>query len=300
VPASTEPLVQLSCEHLIELRAGCYLARVAPAAGGRVASLSWLGAAAPRALLVEWDLAAFDQHAWPKAGAFPMLPFANRLPPNGFRARGTPVCPEPGPEGFPVHGSAHRRKWEAVAVSGTQAVLRYAHKPGDAGWPWTWSAEQEMDLSDAGLTVVIRVRNESEGSMPLGIGWHPYHPLPPETSAISKRIQAEARRELDEDGRAAETGAEPVFGMRPGETAAFVGWDGGFRLPAVDGTIVVTCEGASSLVLHRPAAGDYLCAEPVTLLPGHLCEDTDESGPGWLQPGDTQRFSWTCGFEAIA
>ena len=78
----------LSSDDLVELHAGAYTATVAPAAGGRVASLSWHSGATQCPLLVGWDGRPFDEHHWPKAGAFPMLPFANRLPRDGFRFRG--------------------------------------------------------------------------------------------------------------------------------------------------------------------------------------------------------------------
>ena len=69
--ASSELSVQLSGHDIISLRGGAYAAAIAPSAGGRVASLRWARRGLSRPLLVQWKGDAFDEHAWPKAGALP-------------------------------------------------------------------------------------------------------------------------------------------------------------------------------------------------------------------------------------
>jgi aldose 1-epimerase len=290
--------VRLSCENLIELRSGDYTAKVAPTAGGRIASLIWRKAGASFPLLVEWDGRPFDEHDWPKAGAFPMLPFANRLPREGFRFRGRVFRPEPGPAGFALHGFAHRRAWNVVESSRDRSVMRWAHEGLDAGWPWAWSAQQQVELGECGMTVTINVRNESTEPMPLAMGWHPYHPVGPDVAHEDLQFVAGARRDLDAQGSAEDHDRKPSFAMRRGETAAFTQWSGRVRLCAhARGVIAVACQGGSLLILHRPDSGDYVCAEPITLLPGHLGREPNSLGRGVLQPGETQRLSWSCGFE---
>ena len=175
--------------------------------------------------------------------------------------------------------------------------MRLEHEGGDAGWPWAWSAEQRVVLGDDGLTVTIGVTSDSAEAMPLVVGWHPYHPADRGIAAGDLQFAAAARRELDEEGGAEDSDRRSSFAMRRGETAAFAGWDGQLRLRADPGAIVVGCEGAAHLVLHRPSSGDYVCAEPVTGLPGHLGRVVGSSRPGELQPGETQRLRWSCGFE---
>lgn len=280
------------------MRSGPYSASIAPAAGGRVLSLAWSTGGVRCPLLVEWDGAGFDEHDWPKAGAFPMLPFANRLPREGFRFEGGVCRPRPGPAGFALHGIAHRRAWSVGDASRERAKLRLVHDEGDEGWPWGWTAEQDIELGERGLRVTLALRNDAARPMPVGIGWHPYHPVQPHIEPAGLQFIAAARCELDSEGRAgAEQEPPPLFGMRRGETAVFTGWDRRLQISSTGGgTIAVGCDGASNLVLHRPGGGDYLCAEPVTELPGPLGQGTGAGGV--LHPGEVRTLSWSCGYKA--
>jgi aldose 1-epimerase len=285
--------VRLGCEQPIELRSGAYSARIAPAAGGRLASLAWND----RPLLVPWNGGDFDEHAWPKAGAFPMLPFSNRLPAAGFRFGDRVFRPEPGPTGFALHGFAHRRKWDLVQASADRALLRCAHDGQSEGWPWAWSAQQEVLLAPHGITVTLMLTNESGEPMPAGPGWHPYHPVGSGVAGGDLQFEAGARRDLDAQGTVVAAEREPTFAVHRGDTAAFSAWTGALRLRGGDGVVSVRSGGAPHLVLHRPRDAGYLCAEPVALLPGQLGAVHD--GDGVLLPGDTQRLSWACGFEPL-
>ena len=276
------------------LQCGPYTAVIVPAAGGRVASLAWGDGPDALALLVEWTGTDFDEHQWPKAGAFPMLPFANRLPPDGFLFEGVRHRPQPGPAGFALHGVAHRRPWQVDEASGRHARLRQVHEAGEEGWPWPWTAQQDILLDAQGLQVTLRLRNDGDRPMPAGLGWHPYHPWAAAGASAPLHIGASARHALDAHGRAALDASAPVFGAQPDETAVFSAWDRRIRMPATGGRIIVACgEGAAALVMHRPASGDYVCAEPVTALPGRLGEAGNE-----LRAGEVRTLTWRCGCEA--
>ncbi|MBT9552541.1 MAG: hypothetical protein IV088_16945 [Hydrogenophaga sp.] len=292
MPASTEPAVRLCGDPSIKLRAGAYTATVVLAAGGRIANLDWSQAGARHPLLLAWDGSSFDEHDWPKAGAFPMLPFANRLPPGGFDWRGQPVRPQPGPNGFALHGIAHRKPWRVREATDQRAHLELVHVRGDVGWPWSWSARQDVQLEADGLRVRLTVRNDDVKPMPVCLGWYPYHPAPTEITPDDLRFTALARRELDEHGGDDGRDRAQGFGMRRGETAAFRGWDGTARLQvAGGGAIDVTTQGTCGLVLHRPSSGDYLCIEPVTALPGHLGRESGTDATSVLLPGEERTLS---------
>lgn len=287
---------------VLTLRAANYEARLAPSAGGRLASLDWVGPGGPQPLVVPWDGQPFEAHFWPKAGAFPMIPFANRLTPEGFSFRGRQVQPQHGPQGFPLHGLAHRRVWQVVAAGEDFAYLRLAHLP-DADWPWAFTASQSICLSAHGILLELAVRNDSAETMPLSIGWHPYHPIDESFAAEGLLICAKARHELDPQGRATEVTSSSVFGSDTGETVAFSGWDGNMRLQTVAaGSITVACKGSSRVVFHAPATGRYVCVEPVTQLPGRLGEasatsGTEPSRTGALPSGATSSLSWHCAWQ---
>lgn len=286
-------------ESMITLRAEGYEARIAPAAGGRLASLDWIGAGGSRPLLVPMDGQHFDPHNWPKAGAFPMIPFANRLATEGFSFRGKQVRPQPGPQGFALHGLAHRRPWQVITQKADFALLQLEHKPDDY-WPWAFTAKQSIHLSEQGLSLTLSVRNDSSEPMPLSIGWHPYHPVERGFNAPELLMRAKSRHDLDLQGRAVETRSAPLFGMGPGETAAFSGWDGTVKLRTdAAGVTAITCSGTRRVVLHAPATGVYVCIEPVTQLPGHLGEALGEGrqAPSWtpaLPVAATASLSWQC------
>lgn len=247
-------------------------------------------------LLQAWDGAAFAEHVWPKAGAFPMLPFANRLSAAGFRFGNRLVRPEPGPSGIVQHGVAHRRTWRLLNVSAERACMQL-EMDSTPDWPWAWSAEMDVSLSDIGMSVVMRVRNASTEPMPLSMGWHPYHPTDSSIRSRDLTFDAIARHDLDAEASASLHTSAPVFDMAPGETAAFSGWRGQSSLRVRgEGAIEVACTGSPHLVMHRPMSGDYLCIEPVTVLPGWLGEDA----ASLLEPGSARQLSWTCGFRAKA
>jgi aldose 1-epimerase len=283
--------MRLSCTSLVALRFGEYRATVAPAAGGRIASLVRTRDGVSCPLIVEWSGGEFDAHDWPKAGAFPMIPFANRLPADGFAFAGKWIRPKPGPSGFALHGFAHRNAWNVLVASDERVLMAYDHEGLDPGWPWAWSATQEVRLAETGVTVNIHVRNASGEPMPLAVGWHPYHPIPREVFPGDLRFKARARRELDAQGTAQDVEGEPAFTMGRGETAAFTDWSGDATLRTTGGVIVIAGEGASNLVVHRPQSGEYLCAEPVSSLPGHLAHAIP------LQAGESRSLTWSCRFE---
>ena len=277
---------------LVELQSGAYRATLAPFAGARVGTLTWSDASRSVDLLQAWDGAAFAEHVWPKAGAFPMLPFANRIPAAGFRFRNKLVQPEPGPSGIAQHGIAHRRPWRLMNVSAARACMQLEVHP-TSDWPWAWSAELDVSLGSTGMCVVMRVCNAATEPMPLSMGWHPYHPTDVHTRSFDLIFDAVARHDLDAEAKATLHTSSPIFDLTPGETAAFSGWDGKSSLRVHGkGSIEVACTGSPHLVLHRPMTGEYLCIEPVTALPGWLGEEA----ASLLEPGSARQLSWTCGF----
>lgn len=276
---------------LILLKSGAYKACLAPAAGGRVMSLDWLNRGQWRPLLVPWDGQPFKPDAWPKAGAFPMLPFANRLHPQGFGFDGRQVRPQPSAQGFALHGFAHRQAWQVLAVQADSALIEWTHE-AQADWPWSFTARQELQLGVGGLAVRLSVRNDAAQAMPLAMGWHPYHPHRAGATVDSLVFKAQARHELDGHGRAQDTGGRPDFAMSSGETAAFSRWDGRAVSTGADCAIVISCQSADHLVLHKPTTADYLCIEPVTTLPGHLGDGLLQDTTARLQAGQTRTLHW--------
>jgi aldose 1-epimerase len=227
-----------------------------------------------------------------------MLPFANRLPASGFVFGDRRAQPQAGPLGLVQHGLAHRAAWR-VQASGTDTLsLVWTHVP-DTQWPWAFCASQIFRLSPDGLTLNLGVRNQGDIAMPLVLGWHPYHPLADGVIPQGTPIRAQTQHSLDHEGHAGPPTTRSdrdALALAPGETLAFAGWDGHFRLgQGADGAIVTRSRGTSNLVLHAAPDARYLCVEPVTQLPGHLICSAQ---PAVLAPGERADLQWSCAWEA--
>ena len=277
---------------IIVLRHQRHQAVLLPGLGGRLASLRWLDDGDHwHDLVAPLEVPGFDPHEWPKAGAFPMLPFSNRMPPEGVRAGGLSAHPEAGPAGVAIHGLAHRRAWQVVDRTGSSARLALSVAAGEEGWPWAWAAVQEVCLTADGLQWQLQVTNPGAVPMPVSMGWHPY--LLADARADALQCRAAQRLVLDPEGRAEGPAERQDSVMQPGDTAAFSSWSGTARVHWRPGLqIALSCEGAAHLVVHRPLSGRYLCVEPVTVLPGQL--GAARPGAGVLPAGGTQSLSIHC------
>ena len=284
------------------MRAGRYEASIAPNAGGRVTRLSWVNDWGHRAeLLVPLTSANFDPHQWPKAGAFPMIPFANRLPDAGIFSElewGKIVSVSPNGR---QHGLVHRRAWKVNSANKSHVHLSFTHDQVSVDWPWRFSAEMEMDLHDDGMVVVIRLTNNAEQPMPAVIGWHPYHPLAStQDNAAALVLEAKQRIPLEKSGRISPRHKWSSFSAFAAldtviETTAFSGWKHDARLKkSLDIEVQIGGQGWDHLVVHRPVDSNYICIEPVTLLPGEIGQTVDPNGLGMLLSGETLTAIWTC------
>lgn len=283
----------LSPTPLTHLRHGPFIAALAPAAGGRVASFSVEEDGEQKDLLLPLGPGPFDSHQWPKAGAFPMAPFANRLPRGGFRFDGRHVDPQPGIEGFPVHGFVHRGAWNLLDHADGSALIGFEHDGQGEGWPWAFSIRQRVTLDDRGLEVRMTLRNVGPDRMPFGMGWHPYHPSSPEAGLDDAAFEAQERLPLDDEGRAGRGVSPAPHRMAPGETAAFRHWAGRVQLSAGGQRLHIEASGWDHLVMHRPLSCAYLCVEPVTLLPGALALEVLPAA-AVLLPQEERSATWRC------
>jgi aldose 1-epimerase len=291
----------------IHLASGPYQASLAPAAGGRLASLTWTGGAdQPVHLVVPQMQDSFEPHHWPKAGAFPMVPFANRLPAAGFffRSRWVGLQPAPGSR-FALHGMAHRRPWQVLDVARASTTLMYRHPQGDEGWPWPFETMLQATVDGEGLHIALRMTNLSHEPMAAGLGWHPYHPLAPSPVATeSLTFEALERWPLNPEGKAdrdlssplAGNNRESAYAVAPGETIAFAGWNQQARIRVGDKVdALIRGRGWANLVVHRPVGASYLCVEPTVLLPGELGDAANRrSDAGVLLPEASTTAEWHC------
>jgi aldose 1-epimerase len=175
------------------LQAGALTMDVAPAAGGRIASLASAGEGgqrmdwlAPMSLDCLGD--GFEALAWPKAGCYPLLPFSNRIRDGRFQWGGREIrlAPHPG-QAHAMHGLAHARAWAVERLTASSIELGLCYVPEADNWPWPFTATQTLVLSESGLDAVMTLRNDGDSSMPAGGGFHPYFARTPDT-----RVQFDA------------------------------------------------------------------------------------------------------------
>lgn len=259
---------------MIEIAHGPFLARVIPAWGGRVASLHHASAGD---ILVPIAAETFDPLNWPKAGGYPLFPYHNRIRQAAFWHEGLlhQLRANPALGGDVMHGPAHQRPWEAVSSTASSVVLRLNYG-ADADWPFSFTAEQEIALTDARLAVHLRLINQSEETMPCCFGWHPYL-----SADLSAPAQTNARLSYPLDGQNLPTG-EHAISRQAQDIPADVGYTLHFR----DWTIASykLTEGFEISVTADPVFGQiavhrmptYLCLEPVSAAAGVLNMPEDQ------------------------
>lgn len=282
----------------IHLRAGRYQAWIAPQAGGRLCRLSWHGGQDEIELVEPLvDGQPFARDDWPKQGAFPMLPYANRLRKAEFDWQGRRVRVRSAPgQAHGLHGLGHRRAWAVHAQAAGRVELHLTHQADDAEWPWTFESTLSYALSAQGLTVRLSLTNRSDAAMPAILGWHPYVPAH-WLDAGAALTHAGSLHDLGADGLdfpapdQTDAPTQPMtLDLSHTGTRVLRDWSTEFRLRDRAGLYwKLWAQHAPHLVLHVPPSRAYACIEPVTALPGnlHLAERPDVHQAIALPPGSS-------------
>ena len=266
----------------VRLQAGHYAAEISPSAGGRLLSLTYTDGHPPIDCIVPWrGEEPFHTHDWPKAGAFVMLPFTNRLAPAQFMWCGKDITLDnASPTQQGLHGFGHRSPWQLLQTTSSSAELQMVHAGADAEWPWSFEANLMYQLSEEGLRVQISVCNTSAEAMPLSLGWHPFLPYsaaPPNTTD-AWRVLAQRQHVIGLDGLGhAEVsmtqGPIQTFSLpaKQAGTVAFENYTGQIKLPLNrDWQLTLRSQHAPHLLIHTPLGFSHVCVEPITALPGAL------------------------------
>jgi aldose 1-epimerase len=274
----------------IELRAGPMRAVLFPAAGGRVGQLHH---ALAGDVLVPLADARFNPMQWPRAGAYPLVPYHNRIAGARLVNNGETIQLVPHPAAAPhsLHGPAHRRPWRVVDAAGVAArlALEYAE---DEDWPWPFLAEQHFELSPLGMTVTLSVTNRGQTSMPAGLGWHPYFNSAGPASANAEFCWRHADDYLPDGLRAPATQA--AIGA---PTAYLQEWSGAAAVLLSGARLTIGADPLfAHLVLHR--SDGITCIEPVSHVANGFnlaAQGVADTGTVWLDPGATLAGKiWLC------
>lgn len=266
----------------VRIHAGEYEAIISPSAGARLLKLTYNNNNRQIDCVVPFNqIASIDAHQWPKAGAFVMLPFTNRLDPAEFEWQGRLIDLENGSNsGQGLHGFGHRRDWTITDTSDSQVALEYNHTTSSAEWPWTFHAKLVYSVSALGLSVALSVRNTDITSMPVSLGWHPFIPLQTSDAPVNSMLRFSASRmhDIGLDGlgiaHLSEVAAtQHVFTMnaKTASTMAFENFSGDVEIFIEKNLCLkLMSQHAPHLLVHRPNKLPFVCVEPVGSLPGAL------------------------------
>ncbi|MDO7833544.1 aldose 1-epimerase [Sphingobium sp. HBC34] len=278
------------------MRAGALEAALSPAAGG---SLLWLALDG-----VDLLRRAPDEATDPLAMAsFPLVPYANRIADGrfAFAGRSHQLPRNFGDHPHSIHGFGWQAKWTASGTAPSSTRLTHMHA-GDAGWPWSYRAEQHVMLTPSQMFMSLSLFNAGDTPMPAGLGFHPYFLA---DAATTIRFDARSLWLSTPDMLPDREAAADMLGdwSRPaivrGDTLvdnAYAGWTGPAIVQRGDGLrLTVSATGADFLHVYRPPASNDFCLEPVS----HMPDAINRNAMPVLPPGDTARLSMTIAIDKI-
>lgn len=273
----------------IRLSKGSLVAEVQPGCGARLARLARHDTYGDVFdYLVPLGSEPFASDEWPKAGAFPMLPYTNMLRDDTLHWRGRAILVRETPAASSsLHGWGLRREWDVVDESAHCCVLQL-DSPAQPEWPWHYQAYLSVTLDELGVDMQLSITNLSAQDMPAGLGMHPYFHWPAgarltfASEAIWRSPSEEIRWpseqrvhvgeiEVVSVGGGLDTGGRSTwFAEVPVESGRFdarIDYAGGLR------SATVRSSDATWLVIHSPAGRPYLCLEPSTHRVGAFDDD---------------------------
>lgn len=259
-----------------------------PLAGGR---MMYLRHADHGDILVPLRDASFSPSNWPKAGAFPLFPFHNRLRNAAFNYGGHVVQLKPNAANGTdtMHGPAHRRPWQVTGKGSSFITMNLAYQPDDE-WPFHFTATQHFELHEDQLTITLKLTNTDDATMPAGLGWHPYFQPSRDgkviTNATTRWEQNDTTKCPEEFERSSSTDDSL---LKLDSTVHYANWTNASARIGDGAAISLSADKAlSHLVLHRK--NEYLCIEPTSHAAGAfatLPEPPTETGIRMLAPGET-------------
>lgn len=265
---------------VFRLVAGDLRAEIVPEVGGSLSGFWTEGGGHRR---THWlrpaDQQSLGLHNPLGMASFPLVPFCNRIRDGRASFEGREIRFPPnhpaGSSPHPLHGIGWQRSW-AVDSANRHAVDMSLQVDASPAWPWSFLAQQRIELDERALRVSISVTNRDQVAMPAGIGHHPYFLHTPGTRLASATT---AMWRADEDKLPVELATgEVVDRLRAGVVLAeldldnnFVGWDHAARIdwPAdasgpVRSLLMRSDPVLGYFVVYSPRGADHFCAEPVS------------------------------------
>jgi aldose 1-epimerase len=248
---------------------GVLAAEIAPHLGARLCRLEVLDQKLDLVVpLRTWDA---PEHNWPKAGAYPLIPYSNRIAGARLTFDGSTYALPPHPLDLPntLHGHAQRCAWQTHRSDSQRAEL-VLHSDLSEHWPWPFEARIAFELSGNALDVSFALRNRGTTAMPAGLGWHPFLAI---DTGSTIRFDAKRSWELDDSflptGNAFAVRQPTALTCRDWQTrdcAIYASeWNGTALVERDAGVVRLTAAAPfTHLVAYTPRGGPYFCVEPVS------------------------------------
>ncbi len=279
-------MVSLADHQTVNISSDLLTAEFKPALGGRMSRLLMTGGTD---IIVPLDDDEINLLHWPKAGAYPLFPYHNRIAQAQFWWDEKFVRLKAHPEAMPhsLHGPGHQRRWIVREVTASTVTMQLDYRV-DADWPWSFLATQKYALNGTELTVELTLHNKDNKPMPAGIGWHPYfvgngdvfHDAQYRWLYDADFIPTGKRERLSGDDLKS---APQTQYLQQWKSAAF--------MLANDLHVKMTAEAIfDHLVIHK--AQNYTCLEPVSHVGNAvnlISHGVDDIGIRCLAPEETMR-----------
>ncbi|MFB9951904.1 hypothetical protein ACFFP0_23900 [Rhizobium puerariae] len=274
---------QLTGTTSLEITSSDLIACFSPEMGGRLLELRVVDG--PH-IFIPTKPHSFAVTSWPRAGAYPLVPYHNRLENAQISVGGETFLLEGHPAAPPhtLHGPGHTQPWTLVSHGASELTMKLDYH-ADAHWSWPFEAIQSFCLDSGLFKLSVSLRNTGEKPMPGGLAWHPYF-------ASAKSVSTDARYVWPHREDYLPTGECIELTDRPAAEAlptlylqdwrkALVSCADGYQAE-VSATSAFDC-----LIIHR---GDpaHICVEPATHVPSawNLPDDPEAVGARILHPGE--------------
>jgi aldose 1-epimerase len=278
----------------------------------------------PREML--WAHQDFDSgNERPSGSGIPLLfPFPGRIGNARFTFGGREYLLEPADGlGNAIHGFVYNRPWRAIEHNANRVSGSFHASFDDRAvltrWPADFRIRATYTIKGAKLTLQIECENTGEGSLPYGLGAHPYFRLPlsdgadpemtkvtvPATQVWEVRDQLPTGRLLPADGNFDLSSARPLADrkfdtyftdLQPSKSGIV---ETILADPGSGRRLVQTfTHEFTQCVVYTPGHREAICLEPYTYVPDpfRLAAEGHETGLKILPPGE--RFTTTIEFVA--
>lgn len=219
-----------------------------------------------------------------EASSFPLVPYSNRIEGGVFVFQGQrhAVPLNFGNHPHSIHGVGWQSKWQVVSQTENKIILELPYS-GD-GWPFAFVAHQIFTLKGNSLRQELKIKNMSDGPMPVGLGSHPYFKKHGEvflTAGVEKVWMNNEECLPIERMRVPE-----AWDLKTGKNVdtlmcdhLFEAWRGSamIRWPKEKRSLKLSASNdLDRLVVYAPKGEEFFCVEPVS----HITDAFNLSGKG--------------------